>query len=442
MKGKIALLIPIVALVVALTPIRGQNRSVDAAFQKFWAATSPGEADKAVADILKSGVTFDEALKRLKAGRAYSAQKSGVVMMSNRTKDGVEHNYAVNVPANYDPSRRYQVRFQLHGGVGGRQNNAPRGNGDIGALAGAEQFYVLPYSWNAAPWWGNDQVQNIDAIIDSLKRTYNIDENHVVLSGVSDGGTGAYFVAMRDTTPFASFLPLNGFIMVLANDEIDDGAMFPNNLRDKPLFIVNGGRDPLYPTRAVEPYIHLFEQNGVQVEYHPQPEAGHNTAWWPEVKDIYEKFVAGHPRNPDPDKLTWETVDMVHNRAHWLVIDKLGKQADDANELDDMNVLVDSDLSDFRRNIDMFARRTAPGIVDLERAGNTVKAATKGVGGFTLLLSPDKFDFSKPIQVVVNGHEVFNGRVERNLETMLRWAAKDNDRTMLYAAELKVKFSH
>ena len=49
----------------------------------------------------------------------------------------------------------------------------------------------------------------------------------MVVAGVSDGGTGAYYVAMRDTTPYASFLPLNGYIMVLANGEIDDGRNFP-----------------------------------------------------------------------------------------------------------------------------------------------------------------------------------------------------------------------
>ena len=62
------------------------------------------------------------------------------------------------------------------------------------------------------------QVVNLRAILDRVKRTYNVDENRVVLSGVSDGGTGAYYVAMRETTPFASFLPLNGYLMVLRND--------------------------------------------------------------------------------------------------------------------------------------------------------------------------------------------------------------------------------
>ena len=49
--------------------------------------------------------------------------------MENRTSDGIEHVFAVNVPDGYDPARRYQVRIQLHGGVGGRATNAPVGNG-------------------------------------------------------------------------------------------------------------------------------------------------------------------------------------------------------------------------------------------------------------------------------------------------------------------------
>ena len=31
------------------------------------------------------------------------------------------------------------------------------------------------------------------------------------------------------------------------------------------------------------------------------------------------------------------------------------------------------------------------------------------------------------------------GRVERNVKTLMKWAARDNDRTMLYSAELKIK---
>lgn len=67
-----------------------------------------------------------------------------------------------------------------------------------------------------------------------------------------------------------------------------------------------------------------------------------------------------------------------------------------------------------------------------------VRATTRGVAAFTVLLSPDAFDLSRPITVVVDGHTVFAGRVAKQLETLMHWAARDNDRTMLYAAELQV----
>jgi predicted esterase len=427
---RIASAFAVVALVFSLLPALAQNR-LDAEFQKFWAARSPNEAERLVEGILKTGITFDEALQRLMHGRTYTAQPTGVIKLSNRTVDGVDHNYALNIPPSYDPAKRYQVRYQLHGGVGGRIDNKPRGTGEIGALAGAEQIYVIPYSWADEPWWSDDQVLNLNAILDSLKRTYNVDENRVVVAGVSDGGTGAYYIAMRETTPFASFLPLNGFAMVLASDEIDDGGVFPNNLLNKPLFVINGGRDPLYPTSHVEPFVMHFKDSGVETAYYPQPEAGHNTAWWPEMKDTFEQFVADHPRNPDPDKLTWETVTAAHNRAHWLVIDELGKQPGD-KPMPDINVAG---------NIPLFFRKKAPGRVALVRTGNTIQATTENVAAFTLLLSPGKFDFSQPIKVVANGREVFNKRVERSVKTMMQWAARDNDRTMLYAAELKIKLA-
>ena len=418
--------------IAALSSVHAQTgNSVESAFRTFWTASSPEEAAHVTGEIIKSGVSFDDALQRLKTGRNYTMQKTGVVTLKNKTADGIEHYYALNIPANYDPSHRYQVRFQLHGGVGGRESNQPRGNGES-PLQGAEQIYVVPYAWSEAPWWSDDQVMNLAAIVDSLKRTYNIDENRVVLSGVSDGGTGAYYAAMRDTTPYASFTPLNGFIMVLANGGIDDGQIFPNNLRDEPMFVVNGGKDPLYPTSEVEPFTrHLMKE--VKIEYHPQPDAGHNTAWWPQVKDTFEKFVADHPREPHPDTLTWETASLSHNRAHWLIIDELGVQSKESASMSDLNLMPDP------APLPLFARPKRPGRVDLVRSGNTIQAMTKGVAAFTLLLSSDKFDFNQPIKVVANGRTVFEGRVERNLNTLLKWAARDNDRTMLYAAELKIK---
>ena len=294
----------------------------DAAFSSFFHARTAPEAAAASEQIVASGIGFEQAFARLRQGRVYTRDvPRGVVQGSYRNETG-EHFYTLDVPESYDPSRTYPVRVQLHGGVGRIEANTPPRSGSNARLPGAEQIYVMPYAWREAPWWTGGQIENLRAILDVVKRTYNVDENRVVLSGVSDGGTGAYYAAMRDTTPFASFLPLNGFIAVLKTETAEaDGDLFPNNLLNKPLFVVNGGRDPMYPTSVVDPYIEQLKRGGVEVVYRPQPAAAHDTSWWPEVRDSFERFVADHPRKPLPDALSWESGSPnTPSRAHWMVI--------------------------------------------------------------------------------------------------------------------------
>lgn len=217
----------VLSLSMALVASSAAAPSLDEAFAAFWRATSVADAVKAADDVVQSTASFDEVYARLQRGRTYAADvPRGVVKLSRRTS-ATEFPYTLDVPPSYDPAKRYQVRVQLHGGVL-RPEPGVRGDGSIGALAGVEQIYVLPQSWADAQWWETNQVENVPAILDSVKRTYNVDENRIVLSGVSDGGTATYFFAMRDTTPFASFLPLNGFILVLRNRDLGiRGALFP-----------------------------------------------------------------------------------------------------------------------------------------------------------------------------------------------------------------------
>lgn len=419
---------------------QSQAPDVDAAFERFFAASDPASAERLVGDVVATGVGFNEAYARLTQGRRYTdAVPRGLRRPTRRTSDGLEHSYAVVVPDDYDPARAYQVRVQLHGGIGrpeprpGREGIDRLPASTAGPAGNAEnaEIGVYPNGWADAMWWHANQVENLAGILDELKRTYNVDENRVYLTGISDGATGAFFVAFRDTTPWASFLPLNGHMMVLANPDTGaDGQLYPGNAVNKPFFIVNGGKDRLYPTRSVEPFVEHLQEIGTRVVYHPRPEAGHNTEWWPDERASFEAFVRDHPRDPLPDTLTWETERTDrYGRAHWLVIDELGR-VDGESDLEETNLIT---LGLMRR--DIFSHRKASGRADVVRRGNRVEVATEGVRELTLLLSPEEFDFATPVTVVANGRVAFEGRLTPSVETLLRWASRDNDRTMLFAAE-------
>jgi len=495
---------------------RGSARPLEAALSAFWAADSPDAAAATTPAIEAAGADFDEVYRRLREGRRFAAAVATGIVRGERRVGDVAFPYTLDVPATYDPARHYPVRVQLHGGVG-RPDPTVRGDGSVGALAGREQIYVLPLAWQGHEWWTRGQEDNLSALLDQVKRTYNIDENRVVLAGISDGATAAYYLAARQTTPYAGIVPLNGFVLVLRNRDVRlSGPMFLHNLMNKPMLVVNGGQDPLYPAERVTPLMRHFTATGLDLDYVVMPEGGHNTSWWPELKPCIEAFLQARPRQPHPARLTWQSDGTAAAaRAHWLVIDTLAPQGaapalPDLNERpagSETNIGLRSDgmtitgveagstaaimglqpgdtvtavngrelpagvsLNDYLAIFDVgdvltltlqragaarevegnYLPQTRPritpvfslppqhGRVDAVREGNTITLTTRGVKQATLLLSPDAIDFSKPVSVLANGKSVFQGRVRKDLRTLLTWAARDNDRTMLYGATLQV----
>ena len=80
----------------------------------------------------------------------------------------------------------------------------------------------------------------------------------------------------------------------------------------------------------------------------------------------------------------------------------------------------------------------ASAVVDVVREGNTARVKAYHVPRFTLLISPEEFDFGRPIRVVTNGEVSCEGLAEPDGAVLRKWAAIDHDRTMLFAAEITV----
>ncbi len=379
---------------------------------------------------------YEDLAARLKRGREYGSAKTGRISLPT-TDRGTSLDNVLEVPADYTPSRAWPLRVSLHGGVGraapGANDPPPRPL--TNRIQSAGELVLHPRAWAGSEWWTVAQAENVERLVERIKRDYNVDESRIYITGISDGGTGVYFFAMRAATLWAACLPHNGQPLVLANpDSGADGQLFAANLANCPLRIVNGGRDQLYPAASVAPLITMFRRGGIPVDFQVYPEAGHDVSWWPEERPRFEAFLSAHRRVAHPDRISWETerTDRYH-RFRWLVIDRLGQRSSD-RPLPDVNRFTPGD----GRELALFRRSRPSGRVDVVRKGNSFEAETRGVTTFTLLLSPDVVNFSSPVSVVVNGRRVFEGRVEKSASTLQAWAARDNDRTMLYGADLKV----
>jgi hypothetical protein len=51
------------------------------------------------------------------------------------------------------------------------------------------------------------------------------------------------------TQSLIRFLPMNGLILALSIHPEVEGRLLSQNLTNKPLFVVNGGKGPIYPGR-------------------------------------------------------------------------------------------------------------------------------------------------------------------------------------------------
>jgi predicted esterase len=435
----------LVGVAVAVAPAAArQSADIDKGFADFWKADDARAAERAAERLIRSGIDFETAIARLRAGRPYGNEKTGQFSMRFPAGAGLLFDNTIEVPAEYTPARAWPLRVQLHGGVnrqntaavagatleedspsqGGRAPNLSRRRAP-NRIPGEPQIYIFPSGSADAAWWHTLQVDNILRLLDRIKRRYNVDESRIYLTGISDGGTGAYYMAMKEPTMWSAFLPLNGSIKVLSNPAVRaDGELFAGNLVNRPFYIVNGVRDPLYPVAHVATHVDAFKRLGVPLVFRPQADAGHDTSWWTYERGLYEQFVKQRPRIAHPVRISWQTERTDRfNRADWLVIDRLGAGTSDASF----------------EPLDLFEHRRASGRVDIERQGNEFVATSRGVRAFTLLLSPDAVDFAAPVSVTVNAATVFKGTVAKDVAVLLKWAARDADRTRLYGAELRVQ---
>ena len=519
-----------VALVAAVSAASTQAalfaQDLEPVVADFWAANSAEETDGAVERILALDPDIESLWPLMRAGGAFAPDAPrGRRVLTRRNPEGAEYRTIAWIPPEYDPADRYPVRVYLHGGVSRPRRDEAAWWRNQERYARDDAIVLFPESWDETRWWQASQIENLAGVIDDVKRTYNVDENQVHLLGVSDGGTGAFYHAFKAPTPWAGFVSFNGHPAVLASPSTAaDGQMHVANLRNKPFFVVNGGQDRLYPISSVVPFLQLFVNAGVYVDFRPRPEAGHNMQWWDEESPRVDAFVVAQTRRPLPDRLVWETESTERfNRAHWLVITELGSvdgeaSFDDFNEIassppsvpigfnqlgllegggivlidivagsiaetagvragdvlvgvngravatvDDLREAVQAPRDDPGLDVEIeregerlafvltppddvpagpariaFPRPDPTGRVELLRNGNEIRAATRGVRRYTLLLSPEQFDFQQPIRVLTNDEVSFEGVVEPDPAALLRWAARDRDRTMLFGAELDV----
>lgn len=235
--------------------------------------------------------------------------------------DGGTRSYWVRVPDGYDPARSYPLLVTMHGGVSGAGVDAGEGN-----LSMWDSY--LPEDWKRdfilmSPsarsesddeariadedmWWGTVGMTNVLGALREVKSRYNVDDNRVFVSGFSDGASGTFSFAARRPDAFAGFFPLSGHPLV---PELSGSPIYGENFIGKNIYVVNGGKDTLYPSERVRTVIDEINKCGAYLQFTDYPDAPHRPTYFPEELPKIGEQMRKWQRDSVPSVVDWSCTD-------------------------------------------------------------------------------------------------------------------------------------
>lgn len=188
--------------------------------------------------------------------------------------DGKVYHYAVYVPEDYDPARRWPAILFLHGiGERGEDGTSHTGVGLGKALREHPERFpcvvVMPQCQPQMAWTGpmyDLALRTLDAAL----AEYSIDEDRIVLTGLSMGGFGAWLIGAEHASRFSALVPICG------GGNPDHAA----KLAALPIWCFHGEADPVVPVRRSREMVEAVRAAGGSVKYTELPGVGHNS-WDP-----------------------------------------------------------------------------------------------------------------------------------------------------------------
>lgn len=183
----------------------------------------------------------------------------------------------IDTTINTSANQKMPLIVYLHGGIG--SNRTDKGSNAYEMLQflnrdSKKPFLLASPSGNRdAPWWSEEGIERVFTTVRYMCVHYNIDRERIYLAGVSDGGTGVFAIANQPEHPFAAFAAISGFGGMLPRLGI---SLRTTKLAQHPIYMINAGKDHLYPMPYVQQFAQWLQQQGVplQTAYYPNEKHG------------------------------------------------------------------------------------------------------------------------------------------------------------------------
>lgn len=264
-------------------------------------------------------------LDHAKAGTdAFAGMVSGVRPFRSRI-DGQILLYKFSLPKDYDSTKKYPLRIDLHAGAGfmwlgywviGQPSNDPRTASDDDAI------HISPAGRQHV---GMGEVAILEAIAD-VKKHYSVDDDRLVIGGASWGGTGGFHFATLLPDHFAAAHSLTGggnYAVPVGNGRFD-AYLLGDNLCNLPFLIWDTPGDGHFKAN------HAFadglrERAAKYPGFYPHleltdPKGGHGIIDR-KLLDEGKAWMSKQVRNRYPRSVIYKSHCLRYDGAYWARID-------------------------------------------------------------------------------------------------------------------------
>lgn len=192
--------------------------------------------------------------------------------------------YLLLLPESYgkDPEVRWPLLLFLHGG-GERGNNLNKlmKTGPLEYVSRGKKlpFIIVSPQITKEQYWGVDSLKDF---LDDMIKKYKVDKSRIYLTGLSLGGKATWETAIKYPEMFAAIAPVSGWVK----------PYHVSNIRDVPVWIFHGAKDPVVPVIAsVVMADSLKKYNKVKLTIYPEGRHGNWTETY-ENEDLYKWFLS------------------------------------------------------------------------------------------------------------------------------------------------------
>jgi phospholipase/carboxylesterase len=252
-----------------------RSNPILAGYRAMGACTRAMEALYPVASMLPPVNRFylserqrgDEALQERLLQAALQGHSGGV--LHGGSTAGERGGFSLYVPEYLDPAAPAPLIVALHGGSGDGRHFLwtwlieARSRGAIVLAPTARED-----TWSLM---GPDvDTPNLLAMLEYVKTTWCLDEERVLLTGMSDGGTFAYVAGLRDDSPFTHLAPVSAAFHPM----LLEGAGAAR-LHGLPVYLVHGALDWMFPVDVARMARDALTAAGAEVVYREVADLSH-----------------------------------------------------------------------------------------------------------------------------------------------------------------------